>query len=249
VLLGDLLIVNAAVEGGGLVALNKKTGESVWHVGIPGGTRNTPILVPLKDGTQELVLSTPGNPDGNIVAFDPASGQELWRCRGIADGGYVCPSVVAHDGVVYAIGGRRNTAVAVRAGGRGNVTETHLLWRKEKGSNVSSPVYHEGHLYWVHEGRGIAYCLNAQTGETVFEERLNPRPDLVYSSTIAADGKLYAVSQHRGTYVLAAQPKFELLAHNVLGEDDSRTNASPAVHAGQLLLRNDRYIYCIGRKN
>ena len=64
-----------------------------------------------------------------------------------------------------------------------------------------------------------------------------------------AEGKLYYVSQHNGTYVVAAKPEFELLAHNLLEDDDSRTNASLAVHNGQLLLRSDRYLYCIGRKD
>ncbi len=166
--------------------------------------------MPLANGSSELVVSVAGRPEGRIVGFDPKTGNELWRSRGIPDG-YVCPSVVAHDGVVYAIGGRRNTALAVRAGGRGDVSDSHILWTTNKGSNVSSPVYYEGHLYWVHENQGLAYCLDAKTGETVYAERLAPRPGLVYSSITAADGKLYAVSQHNGAYVLAAKPQFELL--------------------------------------
>jgi hypothetical protein len=146
---------------------------------------------------------------------------------------------------VYAIGGRKNTAIAVRAGGRGDVTETHRLWETGKGSNVSSPVYRAGHIYWVHESRGIAYCLNATTGETVYEKRLTPRPRLIYSSVTFGDGKLYCLSQDLGTYVIAAQPEFELLAHNVL-DDDTRANASIVVSDSQLLLRNDRHLYCIG---
>lgn len=247
VLYDNLVIVNASIESDSLIALDKKTGSEVWRARGVKGSRNTPILVKLEGGS-ELVVSTAGNPEGRIVAFDPKTGEELWRCRGIPDGGYVIPSLVAHDGVIYAIGGRSNTALAVRAGGRGDVTESHGLWRTNKGSNVSSPIYHEGHLYWVHESKGVAYCLDAKTGETVFAERLEPRPDLVYSSITAADGKLYAVSQYNGTFVLAAKPKFELLAHNRLGDDKSRANASLAVHAGQLLLRNDQYIYCIGEK-
>jgi outer membrane protein assembly factor BamB len=96
----------------------------------------------------------------------------------------------------------------------------------------------------VHEIRGIAYCLNAATGETVYEERLTPRPRLIYSSATCADGKLYCLSQDAGTYVIAAQPDFELLAHNEL--DEARANASMVVSNGQLLLRNDRFLYCIG---
>lgn len=248
VLYDNLLIVNASVEDDALLALDKKTGSEVWRTRLVRGVRNTPILVDLPGGKTELVLSMPGNPEGAIVAYDPQTGAELWRCQGIPDSGYVCPSVVAHDGVIYAIGGRKNTALAVRAGGRGDVTESHVLWRINKGSNVSSPVYHQGHLYWVHEKQGVAYCLDAKTGEAVYQERLDPRPGIVYSSVTAADGKLYAISQHNGTFVLAAKPQFELLAHNTLGDDDNRANASLAVHAGQLLLRNDRFLYCIGEK-
>ena len=212
------------------------------------GARNTPVLVDVPGGGTELVVSMPGKPEGSIVGYDPKTGNELWRCRGIPDTGYVCPSVVADNGVIYAIGGRKNTALAVRAGGRGDVTDSHVLWRTAKGSNVTSPVYYQGHLYFIHEKQGLAYCLDAKTGDSVYAERLDPRPGIVYSSLTVADGKLYAVSQHNGTFVLAAEPKFKLLAHNMLGDDDSRANASLAVHNGQLLLRNDRYIYCIGAK-
>jgi hypothetical protein len=93
----------------------------------------------------------------------------------------------------------------------------------------------------------VAYCLDAATGDVIYEQRLAPRPGLVYSSVTLADGKLYAVSQHNGTYVIAAKPEFELLAHNTFEDDDSRANAIPVPHDGQLLLRTDAYLYCIGR--
>jgi len=243
VLHGDMVIINASVESGSLVALDKKSGEEKWRAGGIRGSWNTPLLVGVEGGKTELVVSLPQK----IVAYDPATGDELWTCDGIPDRGYVCPSLVAHGGVVYAIGGRTNTAIAVRAGGRGDVTDSHQLWRTGRGSNVTSPVYHDGHLYWVHERRGVAYCLNAKDGEVVYEERLSPRPGVVYASGIVADGKLYFVSQHNGTYVLAAKPEFELLAHNTLGEDTARANASPAISDGKLLLRNDKYLYCIGK--
>ena len=90
--------------------------------------------------------------------------------------------------------------------------------------------------------------LNAKTGDVVYEERLSPRPGLVYGSVMVADGKLYAVSQHNGTYVIAAKPEFELLAHNTFADDKSLSNACPVVSNGQLLLRSDKYLYCLGRK-
>ena len=235
----DLLIINASVESGSLVGLNKSTGAEVWRTKGMGASWNTPLLVPTNSMT-ELAVSIADH----VVSLNPDTGAELWRAEGVHR--YVCPSVVHHDGVVYAIGGG-HTSLAVRTGGTGDVTSSQGVWRLNKGSNVSSPIYYEGHLYWTRDGN-IACCQNPQTGEMVYEERFEPNSGTIWSSPVLADGKLYYVSQNKGTFVVAAQPKFELLAHNVLEADNSRTNASPALSNGQLLLRTDRHLYCIGEK-
>jgi hypothetical protein len=240
VLYQGLVIVNASIESNSLIALDKASGKEVWRTSGITKCWSSPMLVDV-DGKQELVLNVPHK----LTGFDPATGQELWHCEGIPDN-YVCPSVISHDDVVYAIGGRKNTAIAVRAGGRGDVNATHLLWKTGRGSNVSSPVYLDGFLYWFHESGGMVNCLNAKTGEPVYRERLEPRPDLVYSSVTAADGKLYAVSQENGTYVLAAKPEFEQLTVNVFEDDQTRSNASIVVSNNQLLLRTDKALYCLG---
>ena len=240
VLYENLVIINASVESGALIALDKATGREVWRQDGMEMSWSTPALVQTAAGW-ELVVQV----KGKILGFDPASGEPLWSCEGIDD--YVCPSVVAEGEVVYAIGGRRATAIAVRAGGRGDVTATHKLWQISKGSNVSSPVYHGGCLYWVHDTRGAAYCVDAKTGQDLYEERLSPRPGRIYASPLAADGKLYYVSREAGVFVVAAQPQFELLAHNTIDTDSSVFNASPAVANGRLLLRSDRALYCLGK--
>ncbi|HKI38799.1 MAG TPA: PQQ-binding-like beta-propeller repeat protein [Gemmataceae bacterium] len=237
----DLLIVNASVESGALVALDKKTGKEAWRAPGIGSAWNTPLLVKPSEGEAELVVSV----HDWLLGLNPDTGKELWRANGVHR--YVCPSVVAHDGVVYAIGGG-HTSLAVRAGGRGDVTKTHVVWRQEKGSNVPSPIYHEGHLYWASDNGGVINCQEAATGKFVYQQRLEPAAGLIYASPLLADGKLYFVSQKKGTYVVAAKPKFELLAHDVIEDDDSRTNASLAVSNGQLLLRSDQYLYCIGSR-
>jgi hypothetical protein len=240
VLHGDLVIVNASVESDSLVALNKLTGREVWRADGIKEAWNTPLLADLPNGQRELVVLI----HGQVLGLDPNEGRFLWRCEtGI--GWYMCPSAVAHEGIVYAIGGRSGGALAVRAGGRGNVTASHGLWRLNKGSNVSSPVYHDGHIYFAHENLGIVYCVAAQTGAVVYEERLSPAPGQIYSSPLLADGKLYFVSRGGAAVVLAARPRFEILARNHLG-DRGTFNASPAVAAGRLLLRSDRFLYCIG---
>jgi hypothetical protein len=238
VLYKELVIVNASVESSSLVALNKLTGKEVWRVGGIRSSWNTPLLVDLPEGGTELVVSE----SKTVLSFDPGTGKELWRVGGF--GRYVCPSVVAHKGVVHAV---RDGSVAIRAGGRGDVTDSRVAWRIGVGSLVPSPVYHNGHLYWV-RGGGTAHCVDASNGEIVYRERLSPKPGIVYASVIVADGKLYYVTQRHGVYVLAAKPKFEQLAHNVFEDDGSRTNASPVAHNGQLLMRTDRYLYCIGTK-
>jgi outer membrane protein assembly factor BamB len=239
ILYGKLLIVNASIESGSLVALDKLTGNEVWRAGDIKRSWNTPFLVAGKDRT-ELLVSI----QDRLLAFDPQSGAALWNADGVHR--YVCPTVVSHDDVVYAIGGG-HTSLAVRTGGTGDVTASHSLWRKTKGSNVGSPIYHDGHLYWASDKEGILVCQDAATGETVFQERIEPRPGIIWSSPVLADGRLYVVSQRDGTFVFAAKPSYELLAHNVFAEDGSRTNASPAVSNGQLLLRTDRRLYCIGK--
>jgi len=179
------------------------------------------------------------------VAVDPTSGKELWRAEGIHR--YVCPSVVGHDGVVYATGGG-HTTLAVKAGGKGDVTKTHTLWSVKKGSNVGSPIYHDGHLYWASDSGGVVHCQDALTGKFVYSERLSRPPGQIWASPVLADGKLYYVARSEGTYVVAASPKFRQLAHNVIEGDKSRSNASFAVSDGQLFLRNDQYLYCIGNR-
>jgi hypothetical protein len=240
VLYKSLVIVNASVESGSLVALDKSSGKEVWRTPGMVAAWNTPLVVELPSGGADLVVSV----KGRLLGFDPATGKERWHCAGIED--YVCPSVIAHDGVVYAIGGRGKPGIAVPAGGEGDVSDK-ILWKTPRGSNVSSPVYHDGYLFWASESNGVAYCVDAKTGEGVYEERIEPRPDRIYASPVVADGKIYYVSREKGVYVLAAKPEYELLAHNVIAGDSSIFNASPAVSDGQLLLRSDTHLYCIGK--
>lgn len=244
ILHGDLLIVNAAIEGDNLVALDKKTGKEVWAVrgGLPASW-NTPAITKV-NGREEMIVST----SGKIRAFDPATGKELWTCRGIR-GAELCPSVAVHDGVVFVIGTPGGAAMAVKAGGSGDVSATNVLWEIKSGSNVSSPVFLDGHVYWANDSRGTLHCVKADTGEMVFEQPLSKeRGNRVYASPIVSEGRLYYVSRNQGTFVVAAKPKFDLLEHNVISGDDSIFNATPAVAEGQIYLRSDRYAYCIGKR-
>jgi len=236
----DLVFVNASVESAALVALDRKTGRERWRAGGIKAAWDTPVIVKTTDGADELVMSI----QRKVLAFDPLSGEALWSCDTDITW-YMVPSVVAHNGVVYVLGGRSGTAgLAVRAGGRGDVTQTHRLWTSQKGSNVTSPVFHDGHLYWMHESRGIAYCAESQTGNLVYEQRLE-RAGQVYASALLAGDRIYYMNRRGKTFVVAAKPAFELLATNELS-DGGKFDGSPAVDGNRLLVRSDKYLYCLG---
>ena len=115
-----------------------------------------------------------------------------------------------------------------------------------KGSNVPSPILHDGHLYFAHENLGIVYCVNAKTGEVVYEERLEPSPGQIYASPVLADGKIYFTGRGGRTIVIAASPKFEKLADNTLESNRGVFNSSPALAGNRLLLRSNTFLYSIG---
>jgi len=151
---------------------------------------------------------------------------------------------VAAHGVVFAIGGR-GEAVAVKAGGKGDVTE---VWRIPRGSIVSSPVYHEGYLYWALDTGRTVYCADVKKGELAYEAGMPPKTEWIYASPILGAGNLYYIARDGTTYVVAAKPEFELVATNKLAADRSVFNASPVPSQGQLLIRSDGFLYCIGKK-
>ena len=238
----DLVIINASVESESLVALDRKTGEQRWKAGGIREAWNTPIVVTANSGRQELVVAR----HGEVMAFDPKSGKPLWTCETDITW-YMVPTGVAADGVVYFVGGRSGTAaLAVRAGGSGDVTESHRLWTSNAGTNVPSPIYHDGHLYYIDYNGSIAYCTEAKTGEVVYQQRLN-RFDQVYASPVMAAGRIYYLARNGEALVVAAKPKYEELARNRLS-DGTRFDASPAVDRGRLLIRSGKFLYCVGTK-
>ncbi len=242
VLFEDLVIVNAAMESDTLFALRKADGKVAWSVKGMARAWNTPALVNAGGERPELVIAI----NGRLRAFDPRDGTELWHCRGIS-AAELCPSIVARDGVVYLLGHPGGQAMAVRAGGQGDVSATHEIWRLNKGSNVSSPVWRHGHLFFANDSRGVIYCAKAATGEVVWEQSLQPRPDKIYSSPIIAGDRMYITTRSRGVFVIEAKPVFKLLAQN--GPlDPTPFNGSPAVSEGQIFLRSDRAVFCVGMK-
>lgn len=242
VLVGDRVVVNAFVESGALVALDRETGDETWRYEGLKEAWDTPVVVKMKDGESELALGM----FDKILGIDPTTGKELWSCEGAK--WYSVGSPIAHEEVVYSLSGKGFEATtAVRAGGRGEVTDSHRLWQVKKGSNVSSPLLHDGRIYFAHDQGSFFYCLDAKTGEEVYTERLPGRFGTTYSSPVLAGGKIYLFSRQGGSVVIAPGDTYKVLAENPR-LDRSPVNSCPAIAGDRLLIRSDRFLYCIGEK-
>ncbi|MEE3370080.1 MAG: PQQ-binding-like beta-propeller repeat protein [Planctomycetota bacterium] len=237
ILHGDYVIVTAGAESESIRALDKTTGKEVWktEAGSLSGTYSTPLIVTNSQGVDELLLSV----TYELWSLNPSSGKLNWYAETEVDTA-ACPSLIAQDGIAYVIGGRRGGRAAVRIAGKGDVTDSGVVWSTGGGAYVPSPVLHKGHLYWVNDN-GIASCIDAKTGDQVARKRLGGR---FYASMALINDKLYAVNRSGKTHVLKATPEFEQIALNTL-TDSSEFCGSPAVSNGQLFLRSDEFLYCI----
>jgi hypothetical protein len=181
---------------------------------------------------------------GRACAFDPIAGKELWTCGGLTPLVYNSPLFA--DDVVIAMCGYGGAAMAIKAGGNGDVTSKNVLWRLPKvPQRIGSGVVYEGRHYILTDG-GIAECRDLKTGELVYNERLKgPGPTgQNWSSVVRSGDKLYAVNQGGDAFVWKAAPKFELLATNSLGE---KVIGSIAVSDGLLFIRGYNNLWCIGK--
>jgi outer membrane protein assembly factor BamB len=238
-----------------LIAVNKKTGQTVWQVHEPGGDSgeskpgqdkpawvgswSTPIMVKTAK-REELVLSWPKR----VVSFDPKTGQELWTCAGLNPLVYTSPLYDPGTQNIVAMGGFMGMSMAVQAGGTGDVTETHRRWHHLKTKQrIGSGVIHDGYVYILNDP-GIAECFELETGNRVWEERLKgpaAKSDN-WSSMVSAAGRLYVINQGGDTFVLRASPRFELLATNSLVET---TIGSLAVSQGEIFVRTYQHLWCV----
>jgi outer membrane protein assembly factor BamB len=220
-----------------VLALEKATGKVRWKAsrGMSRIGHCTPIV--LSEGGKDLLIS----PAGDVVqAFDPVEGRRLWTAAN--KGEAVVPSPVVGGGMVFQTSGFGAPAVrAVRMGGSGDVTATHIAWEQAtRVPMISSMIYADSYLYAVTE-KGSAVCMKAATGEIVWDERLR---GAFSASPVWAEGRLYVLSEKGETFVLQAGPEFKVLATNPLGE---KSCASPAVSGGQLFIRTAGHVVAVGR--
>lgn len=259
VLVGDLCVLNFGPgEPSFLVAVEKQTGKEVWRLNDPtadsgekkpgkdkpvwAGSWSTPIVATVS-GREQLILSWPGR----VMGLEPTTGNEIWTCRGLNPLVYTSPLFDPTKEIVVAMGGFNGMALAVKAGGSGDVTESRRLWHHPKTrQRIGSGVIYQDHIY-IHTDPGMAECWELESGRLVWEERLRgpgPKGDN-WSSMVLADGRLYTVNQGGDALVLRASPKFEVLSTNSLHEP---TIASMAISDGQIFIRTHRNLWCVGKK-
>ncbi|MCH8830999.1 MAG: PQQ-like beta-propeller repeat protein [Planctomycetes bacterium] len=242
VLYRNLLIVHRGPgEPTHIIALDKATGRTVWDRSERGrnhnlfGSWSTPVMVKTGKG-DVLVLSLPEE----IKAFDPATGKTLWFCKGLGTEIYTMAAV--GDGFVVGISGHKGPAMAVRIGGRGDVTKTHRMWLTPRnGQRVGSAVIHNGYLF-VANANGFAECLEAKTGKRVWRKRLG---GTLWGSMLLSGDRLYVGNQQGQFFVLAAGPEYRLIARNEMKE---HVKASLAPSDGQLFVHTYKNLYCIGKR-
>jgi outer membrane protein assembly factor BamB len=247
ILHGNLLIVNANDESQTLFGIDKQTGKIVWKAeGDFGMAYGTPNILK-RDGVDDLVIAVPNE----LWGMNPESGKLRWYAtHGLT--GNVSPSLIPGGDTVYVFGGFPATrSTAIKLGGRGDLGASSILWNSSSSSYVPTPILKDGHLYVIND-QGFALCINAKTGADVYRERVimgsrgGGKP--FYASPVLVGDKLICVSRRNGTFILAAKPKYELLATNEFSLDDSHFHGTPAISGDRLFLRSNKALYCVGTK-
>jgi outer membrane protein assembly factor BamB len=227
-------------SGSFIAAFDTRTGATVWRTPRDASVGwGTPIAVRVGNHDEIIV-----NGQQRVQAYDPETGRELWRCGGTTY--EVIPTPVVGYGMIFCSSGRAGPTLAIKPGGTGDVTRTHLAWSSPRGSPfVPSPILVGGQLYMVNDMASIVTAFDAATGRSLYQGRLGVAQREGFSaSPVAVDGKVFFTNDDGETFVLKAGPAFELLHTNRMGE---RTLASPALVEGRWYIRTERHLYAIGR--
>lgn len=238
VLYGDLVIVvQDQTKGTSLfAAYDKRTGEKRWQherKNQPGWS--SPVLLRVGD-RDELIY----NGVDVVHGYDPGTGEELWRVNGSSE--EAIPMIVSGGGLLYSSSGRNGPIFAIRPGGNGDITESHVVWRNERGGpHVPTPVWRDGRLYLVND-TGILTCLDAGTGAMIWQHRLRGRFSM---SPLVIGGELLVISEEGRATLFRAGDSFEAIAEHELEES---VLATPAVLDGRLYIRTTESLLCIGDK-
>lgn len=255
----DLLIVPALAEDRAIFGLDKKTGDQKWvcESQAMDNTWATPIVVAAGEDKSDIVIGVPDE----LWAINPENGKLSWAASGVGNAGFYT-SAVASDGVIYAsVGGRSGGgSIAVRAGGKKDVTESHVKWNGRTQANFSTPVIHNGLMFCITSRGGVMSAVDVETGEEVakarFESTDESRPkngsgggrmgSADYGSPVVAGDKVYFTKGNGETFVFNANKELEQISANKLTDDAEIFSGTPAISGGQLLIRSNKFLYCIG---
>jgi outer membrane protein assembly factor BamB len=227
-------------SGSFVAAFDAATGKQVWRTSRDAQVGwGTPIAIRVGDHDELIVHG-----QGRVVAYNPDTGAELWRCGGSTF--EVIPTPVVGYGMLFCASGRAGPTLAIRPGGKGDVTSTHVAWTSPRGSPfVPSPILYGEHLYTVNDMQSIVTAFDAVSGKNLWQGRLGVANREGFSaSPVAVDGKVFFTNDDGETFVLKAGATFDLLHVNRIGE---RTLASPALVDGRWYIRTDRNLYAVGR--
>jgi outer membrane protein assembly factor BamB len=235
----DMIIVNGDHDGDGyMVALRRHSGEEAWKIDRPNKMRSycAPLIREMARKTQMVLAGSKC-----VASYDPADGKLHWIVDGPTDQFVASPVYSERTGLVYITGGYPDHhTLAIKPDGGGNVTSTKIVWRTNKGvAYVPSPII-EGDYFLIVSDSGVAHCFEAATGKLQWQERMGEH----HASLVSANGLVYFLNDNGVTHVVKPGAKYELVAKNELGE---RTFASPAISDGQLFIRGDEHLYCIGQ--
>jgi outer membrane protein assembly factor BamB len=238
-IVGRLVIQNCdADEDAFLIAFDKETGDTVWKT-----TRDdfrgwsTPILIEANN-RQELIL----NGHRGIRGYDPETGKERWFCQSFNGRGAPNPAFV--DGMLVVLNGKPGDIYAVRPGGEGDVTNTHMVWHtRRSGRDLPSPTVAAGFVFTVGL-RGVATCYDLKSGAELWKERMG---GIYAASPVVVDGKFIVHNEDGDFFVIQPDSKLNIVQKNKLESADGELfRASIAPFKGRLLLRSDRALYCVG---
>ncbi len=237
VLWKDKVIVNGDHDGPAyIVALDRATGKTIWKTPRPNITRSycAPIVSHIK-GRNQMILSG----SKCVASYDPDTGKQHWIIDGPTE--QFVASLVYNGELLFMTSGFPDLFMqAIRPDGRGNVTDTHVVWQKDRDcSYVPSPIA-AGPYFLVVSDSGVATCLKAKTGESLWRQRLEGKHS---PSLLIANGLVYFLSDKGVMTVVKPGPQFEVVTRNELGEE---TRASPAISNGRMFLRGVKNLYCIG---
>lgn len=223
-----------------VLALDATTGEDLWKVDRDEATSWATPVVTEHNGTAQVIL----NGSTRVRSYDVASGKLIWECGGQATNPIATP--IIYDGKAICMTGYRGYAVyAIDLDAKGDVTDNEdmIAWsRSDVGPYIASATLMNDRLYVTKSRDGVLYCLDANTGETIFGPERLPEASTLYSSLVGADGKVYVSDRDGTTVVLEDSPEFKVLAVNQLAEG---IDASIAFSGEQMFLRSEGHLYCI----